>query len=324
MTYLSLVSICISTLASIFFLKNIKFFAIRMNLIDHAKNKIHLTDTPKFGFFFSIVILINILIFFFFSNLEFNYLITSLYIFSFAYIGYLDDIYDLSVKKRFIFSFLISSIFFYLNKDDYYVSYSFNYYLNYFLLIFFTLGFIHLVNITDGINGLIPTLFLYSCIYYFFKGFSNLDIYFQVLMISSIFSILIFIIPNFLGICFLGNCGSYFISILISLFYMKLYSINLLEYSDILLIFYIPLIDGLRVTVTRVIEGKNPFKGDLSHLHHMVRNSKFLTLTYFILVLAPSLLNFSFYDFTIYISLIFLLIYFLFYFFIKNNIQLFN
>ena len=111
MTYLSLVSICISTLASIFFLKNIKFFAIRMNLIDYAKNKIHLTDTPKFGFFFSIVILINILIFFF-SNLEFNYLITSLYIFSFAYIGYLDDIYDLSVKKRFIFSFLISSIFF--------------------------------------------------------------------------------------------------------------------------------------------------------------------------------------------------------------------
>ena len=72
---------------------------------------------------------------------------------------------------------------------------------------------------------------------------------------------------------------------------MKLYSINLLEYSDILLIFYIPLIDGLRVTVTRVIE-ENPFKGDLSHLHHMVRNSKFLTLTYFILVLAPSLLNF--------------------------------
>ena len=60
--------------------------------------------------------------------------------------------------------------------------------------------------------------------------------------------------PRYLFSC---NCGSYFISILISIFYMKLYSINLLEYSDILLIFYIPLIDGLRVTVTRVIEGKN-------------------------------------------------------------------
>ena len=324
MRYLFLVSICCSVFVSIFFLKNIKFFAMRMNLIDRAKNKIHLIDTPKFGVFFTIVIFLNVLIFFFFSNFKFDYLITSFYIFSFAYIGYLDDVYDLSVKKRFIFSLIISSIFFYFSKNDYYVSYSFNYYLNYFLLIFFTLGFIHLVNITDGINGLIPTLFLYSCIYYFFKGFSNLDIFFQILMISSIFSILIFIIPNFQGGCFLGNCGSYFVSILISIFYMKLYSINLLEYSDILLIFYVPLIDGLRVTITRIIKGKNPFKGDLSHLHHMIRNNKFLTITYFILVLTPSLLNFSFFDYTIYISIAFIFIYFLFYFFIKNNIQLLN
>ena len=40
-----------------------------------------------------------------------------------------------------------TSIFFLINPNNYYVSFLFNTYINYLLLIFFTLGFIHLVNI---------------------------------------------------------------------------------------------------------------------------------------------------------------------------------
>ena len=57
-----------SILLSIFFLINLKNFALHLNLIDNAINKIHQIDTPKFGFFLSIIILINILFLFFFSK----------------------------------------------------------------------------------------------------------------------------------------------------------------------------------------------------------------------------------------------------------------
>ena len=146
-----------------------------------------------------------------------------------------------------------------------------------------------IVNISDGINGLVPSLFLYSCIYYLLKGYPDLEVYFQILIIISVTSISIFIIPNFLGLCFLGNSGSYFVSILISLFYMELYSHEILEYSDILLIFYIPFIDGLRVTFKRIINKTNPFKGDLTHIHHLVRKDKIKTYLYFLQVVEEVL-----------------------------------
>ena len=306
---------------SIFFLIKLKNLAIRFHLIDNAFNKIHQIDTPKFGFFLSIIILINILFLIFFFEISYNNIFVTIYFFSFSIIGYLDDRYNLSVKKRFLFSLIVTSIFFFYNPNNYYVSFLFNSYINYFLLIFFTLGFIHLVNISDGINGLVPSLFLYSCLYYLFKGYPNLDLFLQVLIIISISSISIFIIPNFLGFCFLGNSGSYFVSILISLFYMDLYSTNTLEYSDILLIFYIPLIDGLRVTFTRIIKGISPFKGDFTHIHHLVRKNIFLKYIFFIQVFLPSFINFFFKDFTIFIAISSVIIFSFFYIYVSREIK---
>ena len=303
---------------SIFFLIKLKPLAIYFHLIDEAKNKIHHIDTPKFGFFLSIVIFINIFLLFFFKSISNENILITIYIFSFSLIGYLDDRYDLSVKRRIFISLVITILFFLYNPNNYYVSNSFNLYINYILLIFFTLGFIHLVNISDGLNGLVPSLFLYSCIYYFLKGYPQLDSFFQILIILAIISISIFILPNFFGFCFLGNSGSYFLSILISIFYMDLYSKNVLEYSDILLIFYIPLIDGLRVTVTRFYKGISPFKGDLTHIHHLIRNNKFLIYFYFALVFMPSLINFFYKDFTIFISFLSTIIFLTFYLYVKN------
>lgn len=306
---------------SVFFLIKLKPLATYLHLIDDAKDKIHQIDTPKFGFFLSIIILFNILLLFFFFKSSYNNILITIYIFSFSFIGYLDDRYDLSVKKRFFLSLIITSIFFFYNPNNYYVSFLFNPYVNYFLLIFFTLGFIHLVNISDGINGLVPSLFLYSCLYYLFKGYPDLELFFQVLIVTSAVSISIFVIPNFLGLCFLGNSGSYLVSILISLFYMDLYSINILEYSDILLIFYIPLIDGLRVTFMRIFKGVSPFKGDFTHIHHLVRKNNFLKYIYFLQVFLPSLINFFFKDFTIFIAISFVIIFSFFYIYVRCEIK---
>lgn len=298
-------------------LVKINFLANYFGLIDYAKDKPHFLDTPKFGFFISLLIIISLFLIFTFYEINKIYFIITIYIGLFSLIGYLDDKFNLAVKTRILISLIISIIFFSYNPNDYFVSVSFLYIINILLLIFFTLGFIHLINITDGMNGLIPSLFLYSCIYYFFKGYEYLDIYFQILIILSILSISVFIIPNFLGITFLGNSGSYFISIIISLLFMDLYSKSILEYSDILMIFYIPLIDGIRVTIKRIYNKQSPFKGDLNHIHHMIKKKIFKFIFFFILFL-PSLINFFFQDFTIYICIVFFIIYSIFYLKIKN------
>ena len=111
---------------------------------------------------------------------------------------------------------------------------------------FFTLGFVHLINITDGINGLVPLLFLYSLIYYFFKSFGQIDTYLEFLVIVSIIGISIFIIPNFLGFCFFRKYRFLFSSSDYRNYIYGIIQKNILEYSDILMIFYVPLLDGLR------------------------------------------------------------------------------
>lgn len=312
--------ILVSLLTSIFILINLRYLSNLFKLIDFAsKNKIHVLDTPKFGFFLSLIILINIIFFFFFVPSQIENFYLTLYIFSFSFLGYLDDIYNISVMKRFFFSLVITSIFFSINPNYYFVSDLFSNYFNYFLLIFFTLGFIHLVNISDGINGLVPSLFLYSCIYYLLKGYDIFNTFFLILIITSIISATIFIIPNFFGFCFLGNSGSYFVSILISVFYMELYTYELVEYSDILLIFLIPLIDGIRVTFRRIINRGNPFQGDLTHIHHLVRNDKFKTFLYFLMVFIPSSINFFFENHTVLIAFISIFTFLLFFMQVRKN-----
>ncbi len=226
-------------------------------------------------------------------------------------IGYFDDIFNLNVLIRILFAGFVTLTFYALNPFDFYVSLSFSSYTNLFLLCFFTLGFIHLVNITDGLNGLVPTIFLYSCFYYLFKGYGYFDSYTLNLLVLTIISFLIILIPNFYGKFFLGNSGSYSVAILSSFFYMKLYKQGILEYSDILLIYFIPLIDGLRVTSIRIFNKKNPFKGDYLHIHHLIRDKKNFIFGYYVLILFPSFINYFNKDFSILIAILSFLLYLL-------------
>ena len=63
--------------------------------------------------------------------------------------------------------------------------------------------------------------------------------------------------------------------------------------DHIFLILFVPAIDMLRLFIIRLAQKKNPFKGDLNHLHHIVNNftkdknkTIFITL---ILCILPSI-----------------------------------
>lgn len=314
--------ILIALITNIIILLNLDLITRKFNLIDSATNKIHKIDTSKFGFFLFLNINFFLFLFSFFDNFNYEGMYLSFFIFTFLILGFFDDINNLNVLLRFLVSFFLVFFFYLYNPTIFFISKNFPYYLNISLLIIFTLGFIHLVNITDGLNGLVPSLFIYSCIYYILKGYSDYSNLYQFLAILSLIGMLVYIIPNIQGKCFLGNAGSYLVAIIITILYCQLYIKNILEYSDILLIFIIPLLDGIRVTIKRIYLKKNPFKGDLSHLHHIVRPNKKNVLIYFSLIYLPSIVNFLFKDHTIYIGLISIIFYFIFYNFLKKNHKL--
>ena len=90
----------------------------------------------------------------------------------------------------------------------------------------------------------------------------------------------------------MGNIGSYSVAVIIATIYMELFKENILEYSDILMIFYVPILDGLRVTIRRILVMKSPFKGDFTHLHHLVRGKSKWVFIYFLIIFYPSFFNF--------------------------------
>ena len=312
--YLLLILFLITSFFSLYFYKKI---ANSLNLIDISKDKLHSHDTPKYGFQFFFIIIFFLLIDLNSSKYEQSIIIG--YLISIFFLGYLDDRFNLKVSYRLILALFSTITFFILNPMDFFISINFNIYTNTVLLIFFSLGFIYLVNITDGLNGLVISLFLYSLIYFFFKNGYSFDTFVSKLVIFSITISFIYIIPNFLGICFLGNIGSYMVATITSIVYMEAYKSSSLEYSDILLIYYLPLLDGLKVTLNRILKGKSPFKGDFSHLHLKIRNRKKLKIVFFMVVFSPSLINYFYSDFSIFIGIAYFFIYLFYVYLVRKN-----
>lgn len=300
--------------ASLIYYFNIEFFSRKLGLIDYAKNKSHFLDTPKYGFIFFFLILITLFINAF-KDVQANFqsIVFGIYIFSFLVLGYFDDLFDLSVINRIFFSILICFCFFTYFKDLFYISLNFPNWLNIFLLIFFTLGFLHLINITDGINGLIVSLYIYSLLYFSLKINFQFSFFQQNIILTSFIISPLFIWANFMGKCFMGNTGSYLVAIVISLIYIQIFPSSKLEYSDILSIYLIPMIDGIRVSVIRILNKRSPFSGDLLHMHHIVKVNKKFIYFFFMLVFTPSIFNFFFKEFSILIYVIYILIYCFFY-----------
>ena len=81
------------------------------------------------------------------------------------------------------------------------------------------------------------------------------------------------LIFNFNGNLILGDSGSYLLSSIIgcTFIYQYNYFDNYLYGDEIFIILLIPSIDMLRLFVVRSLNKKNPFKGDLNHMHHLLK-----------------------------------------------------
>lgn len=300
----------------------ILFFLIKFYL---NSNFLKIIDSPNYrsmhaiskptmgGFFLIIFILVNM----FLENIDNFYINFLLLIFAFT-IGFLDDL----KKIRFIAKLgllIILSIFF--------VNYKFeNIDLFFTVFIFiFVFHFINIFNFMDGTDGfaLSQTLFFFiSTIILnndFYLNDHNLIYY---ILVTSV--LLYFNFPN--AKMFIGNIGSYALSILILILFCDL-KFELNTFINFIIIFLLFYIDTSYTLLKRIFERKNIFKAHRDHLYQRVatRNNHLFVLLIFsaynFLIILPSLLIINqIFDNNLYIKIIFILINIILYFYIRKYV----
>jgi len=191
-------------------------------------------------------------------------------------IGLIDDYINLSVFKRFLSVTIILFIFFIFNQEylltEFIINYSFlklNFYQSLSLSIILILGFIHVMNMSDGRNGLIVSYLILIISYLAFKNDFYLDSLYLLILINYI---MIFLL-NFFNISYFGNNGILVVSVFFGAILFQLYDEKVLYIREIFILLFIPFYDGLYVTCKRFIKKKSPFLPDKSHLHHLPSKS---------------------------------------------------
>ena len=285
---------------------NIKKISKFVNIFDvpDKKLKTHKKKTPLIG---GTIILLNIFILiayqiiflgeFFFLEKEYFKTMDIIGIFililSFYLLGLYDDKYNLNPLKKIFLSIILIFISITLNKELIILNFSLSFYdsrifLENFSLIFTIFCFIVLMNslnFYDGING-------QSCIY-FLVVFSYLIILtkryeFYGLILIILFFLLVLNLKNQL---FLGDNGIYVLSIILSIALIYEHNVfeNIIFADEIFILLLLPGLELIRLTITRLLKGKNPFYGDKDHIHHLLIKRNSLIKTNLILAIITSL-----------------------------------
>ena len=282
-------SLFIFIIINVLFITNfnkIKFLHYILDKPDKEK-KLHQKQMPLAG---GIILIINISLYFIIVNINeqhlskeiFFYDMFDLYVFIFTsliifFIGLFDDKYNLSPNYKFLFLFL--AIFIALNFDDNLIitTIKISFFdrvinLNEFSLIFTCFCFLIFINAFNMFDGINLQASIYSIIILTFI---------TIIYVNSLFIkiLLIFLICysylNYKNKSFLGDNGSLLISFLIGYIFIKLYNNEKIIFVDEVFIYMmIPGLDLIRLVFKRIINKKNPLRGDRNHLHHLI-SSKF-------------------------------------------------
>lgn len=283
--------------------KNINFLSLKLNLFDFPNKNLKIHD-EKISIISGFFLLLNVLIIFIFSvflnNDEIKILSDQnilIVLFAVFLLGYLDDRISLKPTIRLIsFSFLFA-LFLYFNPtynlqtiqiDNFQFTLSRNYSIAF--TIFCFLIYLNAFNFFDGINLQAGLHTIYIYIVLLLKLDFNYEIIFFVLFYVC------FLIFNGKNLVFLGNSGAYLSATILSITLIHYFKKQILTPTEIFILMSIPGLDMIRIILIRLSKMKNPFKGDLNHIHHLLKNNYGVINTNIIVIFAQ-IINYLFYLF---------------------------
>ncbi len=280
---------------------NLSKLANIINIYDvpDKKLKLHKKRVPILG---GLIFFINLLFLIFYQLIfldKFFFLELNLYkmkdivgilvlIIGFFILGIYDDKYNLTPIKKIIYTIIFIIISTSLNKtlevSQFSISfYNYKIFLNQFYLvftIFCILIFLNSLNFYDGINGQSCIFFILIFFYLFLKSNFNEFYLYNILILFIILSL------NLKSKIFLGDGGIFLLVAIasVSLIYEHNFMGNIRFVDEIFFLLLLPGFDLLRLTLTRIKNGKNAFLGDRNHIHHLINNKLSLIYTNTILL----------------------------------------
>ncbi len=313
-----------SFIFSTIFLKKLINVSIEKKIFDEpiSERKLHKIAVPNIGgvsIFFTITFCTLIFSSYYKSPDLINFLFAGIVIL--FLLGLKDDLVGLSSSKRFygqLFSgFILIILGDFRIENLSLIGYStISYPISVFISFLFFVMITNAYNLIDGVNGLLGSLTLFSCLcfslfFYFNSNFFLLTITFSI--IGATLSFLFFNFGN--ASIFMGSCGSYVIGSIMyfnSIVFLNqsiFSNPNISKFSMLFSILAIPLYDTLRVFTVRIFANKSPFKADANHIHHRLLRLEIShsSVVFILLVVNISIigLNFSLSEFNDLILLIF-------------------
>ena len=281
-----------------------------------------------------IINLLILSIFSIFSGIPFENLLVSkkeyvsifLLVSGFFLLGLYDDRFKLNPDKKFILSIILAILALTLNKNLLIENFNLSFYdktiilneFSFFFTLFCIIILINALNFYDGING--QSLIFFIIVF----GYLSLQSPLQLLYLILIFICVFILFLNLKNKVFLGDSGIYVLgSILVILLIYEHNIFRTIKFADeIFLLLILPGVDLLRLTLTRIINGKSAFYGDRNHIHHLLIKKYSLLFSNFTLfsisvipVILYTYLKFSFF----FVFFIFLVIYFFLIQFLNSN-----
>ena len=194
-----------------------------------------------------------------------------------AFIGLLDDLYQLTPWLRFIAQSgvgVITSLMLHLSDGG--VQLFDNPWINGFLTSLWVVTIINALNFMDNMDGLATSLSIVISLSLFILSYLNGQYLVAALCMALVAACLGFLFWNRRpASIYLGDAGSLYLGFLLAAISIRV-DVNsdaeIIRVLVPLLIFAILVIDITQVVISRVVKGKSPFEGGRDHLSHLLLN----------------------------------------------------
>lgn len=215
-----------------------------------------------------------------------------------------DDFFNYSPKRKFfvqavLCSLLIYKTGFYLPPESMFAKFALSQSVSFIITLVTAVGIINAYNLIDGSDGLAASISLIASLFYAISFYLDGNFFFCILALSGASALTAFLLYNKPpAYIFMGDSGSLFIGMLLAtftfVFIEEKSSIVVIKVSNRLILAFsfisIPILDMMRLFVTRIYNKKSPFNGDNNHIHHLMANIGFTSKQVLIVIIISQLL----------------------------------
>lgn len=203
------------------------------------------------------------------------------------FVGIKDDILALSASKKFVSQIICALIIIALgdirftNLHGLFGIYEIGYVSSVLITMLAIVSIINALNLIDGIDGLATAIGILASLSFGTMFFALNHFNYATLSFSLAGSLASFFFFNVFGRknkIFMGDTGSLSLGLLLAIFTIKFNEFTITENQEFfsfapilsLAVISVPLLDMIRLFITRIINNRSPFSPDINHIHHKV------------------------------------------------------